>query len=244
MNYTQTHDLNLIPGGEMPVINVSHGDVGSRTIVFNLLNGRYSAAIPSGVTATCDGTKPDDHSFSVACTISDSSVRVPLTEQMTIISGDVLCQITLHDGNDVIGSANFILRVEGAPVPAAADYSDSYSRTLEQMFAAERAYTDDGLADTLAEAKEYADSKATQALNDAKDYTDDGLGSTLQEAKDYTDAGLSTERQYCDNQIAAQKTITKKIVNSILIWPFPKTVSSQRQNAPGTSSQAQHEPAL
>lgn len=189
MNYTQNYTINLVPGGEMPVVNTSCRDT-ARTIAFTLMNGRQAAVIPSGVTATCDGTKPDNHSFTVPCTIVSGIINVALTEQMTVIPGDVICQITLHDGDDVIGTANFVLRVENAAVSVDADYSDSYSQTLDQRFEAERDYTDAGLdrvgraaaaytdtscAETLASAKRYTETQCSDALNTAISHTDDAI---------------------------------------------------------------------
>ena len=45
---TQTINLNLIPGGVLPRINVSQYDKGSRTLNFNIYNGSVLFPIPCG----------------------------------------------------------------------------------------------------------------------------------------------------------------------------------------------------
>ena len=85
--------LNVVPGGIIPVLHVSQYDVG-RELQFTIFDGNSPAVLPEGVTATIEGTKPDGHGFSYACTITNNIVSAETTEQMTVLSGSIDCKIT------------------------------------------------------------------------------------------------------------------------------------------------------
>lgn len=109
----------MIPGSDSPLrIQVSQWDAGSRTLSFTLYAGQAVYTVPSGATVTCDGTRPSGGGFSVSASASGSTVTVGISDQMTAEAGLVRCQITVRDGDDALGSANFILQVEeGALMP-------------------------------------------------------------------------------------------------------------------------------
>lgn len=116
---TQAGKVNMIPGSDSPLrIQVSQWDAGSRTLSFTLYAGQAVYTVPSGATVTCDGTRPSGGGFSVSASASGSTVTVGISDQMTAEAGLVRCQITVRDGDDALGSANFILQVEeGALMP-------------------------------------------------------------------------------------------------------------------------------
>ena len=111
---TQSINLNLIPGGVLPRINVSQYDKGSRTLVFNLYNGPTAFSIPGNSTITIQGTKADKTGFQYACTYSGSVVTADLEQQMTVFAGDVTCELVITNSGNILGSANFVLSVEEA----------------------------------------------------------------------------------------------------------------------------------
>lgn len=109
---TQTYNLNLIPSSAPLVVHCSRYDKNSRTLSFNIFDGDLLYSIPNGTLVTIRGTKPDKTGFSYSCTFEDSIVSVDIQEQMTVVSGDVECEIRLTNGDEILGTANFILRVE------------------------------------------------------------------------------------------------------------------------------------
>lgn len=121
---SQTINLNLIPGGAEPVLNVSQYDKG-QTWTFNLYAGGQTFSIPSGSSVTIRGTKPDRKGFAYNCTYSDSVVTAIEQQQMTAVPGKVPTEIVITKGNEMIGSANFILMVEKAALDDNADISSS-----------------------------------------------------------------------------------------------------------------------
>lgn len=109
----QTLNLDLIPGGVPPIINASQYDKG-QTWTFNVFAGGQTFAIPAGCAVTIQGTKPDNTGFQYACTYSGSVVTATEEQQMTVLKGDVKTEIRITKDSELIGSMNFIIRVEEA----------------------------------------------------------------------------------------------------------------------------------
>lgn len=109
---TQTYQIDLIPSGEPVVVHVSQYDTEGRTLAFELYNGGVAYTVPVGTTASISGTKPDGTGFAYAMTVTGNTASIDIPQQMALVAGDVIAEIRLSDGDDIIGSANFIVRVE------------------------------------------------------------------------------------------------------------------------------------
>ena len=109
---TQNYNLNLVPGEPPKYAYVSKYDDKSRDIVFSLFSGSKKFTIPESASVTVDGTKKNGEGFSHDCTFSDNKVTVKPSVDMTNIDGDVPCQLTIIDGDETLGTANFILKGE------------------------------------------------------------------------------------------------------------------------------------
>lgn len=139
---TQSYKLNIIPRAERavrgmtpPTVNVSQYDKGLRTLVFDLYDGSERMTIPAGQTAKIYGKKPDTNVFEYDMTVSEDkqSVSIVLQEQMAVIAGCVECEVRIIDGSSTVGSANFILAVEKAPVGADEVYSESEIPEIDNL---------------------------------------------------------------------------------------------------------------
>ena len=120
---TKEFKLDLAPGQLRPVVNASQGDIGRPFKADLYWNGSPWTA--TGYTAKLRGKKPDNTVFEYTATVSGSSVTFSTTEQMTIISGQVECELVFTQSGDVIASANFLLIVEDSPYnPDALSESD------------------------------------------------------------------------------------------------------------------------
>ncbi len=128
---TQVCKINMVPGGMPPIIHVSQYDAGSRDIIFELYSGSIPWEVPSGATVTIDGTKPDRKAFSVPAAASGSTVTATLTQQMAATAGRAECQLTVTKGENVLGSANFILAVKQAAMAEDADMSATEISSVE-----------------------------------------------------------------------------------------------------------------
>ena len=120
----QSIKLNLVPGGVIPVINVSQYDVG-RPLEFVLWDGKSPATIEEDTVIDIRATKPDGHGFQYTCTWENNVVSVTTQIQMTVLSGSIECELHLEKNSTVIGTANFILEVEQAALRSDTDISET-----------------------------------------------------------------------------------------------------------------------
>jgi hypothetical protein len=107
---TQTFDLNLIPNSAPVVVHVDQYDHGTGRLIAKLYDGSV-AYNPSG-TAVIQGTKPDGRGFQYNAIISGNTVTADLTEQMSIVEGNVRCQIVVTESSGRVGTFVFIIKVQ------------------------------------------------------------------------------------------------------------------------------------
>lgn len=134
---TQKHDLDVTPSGVLPVINASQYDVG-RIIKFYLYNDSEVYNIPVGTSVLVNGIKPNGDAFSYNATYTDNVVTVTLTEQMTVLDGEVRCEIRLIDEDTDIGTTNFTLLVEKAPIDSSTPISETEIPAIIELARAEQ----------------------------------------------------------------------------------------------------------
>jgi lysophospholipase L1-like esterase len=120
------YDLDMTPRRSLPIIiNVSQNDDLGRTLVFNLFSSTGTWTAPDSATATLEGGKPDGKFFSFNCTYSKGTVTAIIQQQMTAVSGKVVCKVKVQSGNKVIESAPIYMMVDAAGIPDGADMSKS-----------------------------------------------------------------------------------------------------------------------
>lgn len=160
---TQTYKIDLIPSGEPVVVHVSQYDNGGRTLAFELYNGGVAWEIPAGSTASITGTKPDGTGFMYVMTVSGNTASLDIEEQMAILPGDVPAEIRISSGSGIIGTANFIIRVEKAALDEETAISETDIPVFEQLV--QQAQT----AATNAQTAETEAGNAADAAEDARD---------------------------------------------------------------------------
>ena len=123
----QITNLNLIPGKVLPRVNAVQYDYGSRDLEFPIWNGQQRFTLTGEMTARIQGTKPDRLGFDYAATIDTTNnvITADLTNQMTPVSGEVMCEIVLKKSGERIGSLNFVLVVQPAALNDATSTSES-----------------------------------------------------------------------------------------------------------------------
>ena len=135
---TQKIDLNLIHGQVRPHVNVSQYDSGSRTLEMAIYNGNERFLLAGAYTASIQGTKPDGHGFQYSATIDtvNNVITADVTQQMTAVFGDVICEVEIFDGDaNNIGTGNFVLAVEKAALSDDTVVSDTQIPAIEQAAA-------------------------------------------------------------------------------------------------------------
>lgn len=215
----QTVNLQIIPNGVLPRVNVSQFDVG-RQIQFKLYDGASAHTIPTGTQVRVDGIKPDNHGFSYDATWSGNTVTVTTTEQMTVFNGDIPCELRLIKDNVNIGTLNFILAVEKSPIDGDTDISDTdipaiIELATEQMQRAEAAA--DHAHDSEVNAKASEDAAAlseTNAGNSATAAHDSEVAAKASEDA----ASLSEDNAYDSEQNAKASEQAAKASEDILAY--------------------------
>lgn len=160
---TQTYQIDLIPSGEPVVVHVSQYDNGGRTLAFELYNGGVAWEIPAGSTATITGTKPDGTGFMYSMAVDGNTASLDIEQQMALLPGDVPAEIRISSGSGIIGSANFIIRVEKAALDEETAISETDIPVFEQLV--QQAQT----AATNAQTAETEAGNAADAAEDARD---------------------------------------------------------------------------
>lgn len=131
--YTQAINLDVIPAGVRPVIHVSQFDNQTTALRFALYKENQPFDIPSGAAVLINGYKPDNTAFSYAATAaSGQTATFSVTQQMTAVPGDVECELRVRTASEIIGTLNFILRVEKAPLTDDSVLSETEIPLIEQ----------------------------------------------------------------------------------------------------------------
>lgn len=161
----QKINIDMIPGGPLPIVQASQFDVQTNAVTFTLYRGSELFTLPAGAGVLVNGKKPDSTGFSYsAASASGSTVRINVTKQMTAVFGDVICELRISSGQQDVGTCNFILRVERSPLDDAV-ISETVLPLIEQ--AAEIAATISEYAETVAQEAAAASQSATAAATSA-----------------------------------------------------------------------------
>lgn len=128
MLLNQAQALNMRPGYVPTVVHVSQGDVNS-VLQFYLYNGS-EIYVAYGTSVTIHGVRADGVGFGPydVQTFPDTNmVSVNVQEAMTAVPGAALAELTVADGDMVVGSANFAILVEKATFPGGVTYANDTS---------------------------------------------------------------------------------------------------------------------
>lgn len=132
---TQTHRLDVVPGGVTAVVHVKQYQTGE-SLVFELFSRFGDFEISAAFTeCTVRGTKSDGNGYSAnaTCDPSNNSVTVELTEQMTAVAGRQPYEITITESTGRMITTTFILDVHRAALDAETVESESVIRELDKV---------------------------------------------------------------------------------------------------------------
>lgn len=136
---SETIKLNLIPGGDLPVLHSSQFDSG-RALTFEIYDGEelftsFDAYDISLHARKVDGTIIGIDTYNVDS--ENHQVIFFTTEQLTACAGKNICELVFTDSisGSVVGSCNFILEVEPDPYAGGID-SESDIENLSTQIAA------------------------------------------------------------------------------------------------------------
>ena len=125
--------LNIIPDGEMPVFHASQFDVG-RPIIIDLYNGDDACTPVAGVTFELHCRKVDDNIVTLdTYEVDGNTITFASTEQLCACSGDNLCEVAIMHDDRLMGTLNFILRVERDPLAGGLTSETSIYNLTQQI---------------------------------------------------------------------------------------------------------------
>ena len=211
--YTQETNLNIVPSGVRPVIHCSQYDNNISAIKFSLYKDNVAFPVPSWAAVIINGQKPDKTGFSYAASaISGNVVTIDVTQQMTAIAGDVLCELRLRSNAQIIGTLNFILRVEPAPLTDETIISETEIPLIEQAvdIAANLAEYIQATYDNAAAAEASARAAAASATDAATDAA--SAASDAASVQDLYDS-IETAKQNANNAATAANNAASTIDN-------------------------------
>lgn len=213
--YTQNTNLSVIPSGVRPVVPCSQYDNQLQAIRFNLYKEGTPFTIPSGAAVIINGYKPDNTAFSYAATaISGNTATFSVTQQMTAVAGDVLCELRVRTEGEIIGTLNFLLRVEPAPLQDDTVLSDTDIPLIEQAvdIAANLAEyiqaTYDNAAAAEASAEDAAASATAAATSEASAASDAASVQDLYDSIETAKANANAAATNANNAAAGLSGIT------------------------------------
>lgn len=120
----QAINLQITPSNVMPKIYASQFDIG-REIEIILYDGASAYTPPVGTDIRFEGKKPDGNGFSYACTYTGNVVTIVTTAQMTVLAGEIPCELRMSlNGND-LGTLNIIFVIEKSPIDENVPMSDT-----------------------------------------------------------------------------------------------------------------------
>ena len=111
--------LNIIPGfwGKPQVVRINQNDADLTEMGFKIFNGNDEISL-EGLSAIISGTKPDKTEFYYNCRIDieNNAVIVGVKDQMSVLAGKSITEITFFDQNEgTVSTENFgIVAEKGA----------------------------------------------------------------------------------------------------------------------------------
>ena len=128
----QTINLNLIPGGVMPVVNLTQFDEG-RQFALAIYDGANAVDL-SSASLLISGRKQDETAFSYGqadtvkgnyvISVNANVVTIRNTLQMAAVSGEVVATLTIKKSASDESTLNFVMRVQENPLNGV-DISDT-----------------------------------------------------------------------------------------------------------------------
>ena len=174
--YTQIYDLNVIPTGVRPVVHVSQYDNQVQALRFRLYTENAPFTIQASAAVLINGLKPDNTAFSYAATAtSGNTVTFSVTQQMTAVAGSIECELRVRTASEIIGTLNFTIEVEEAPLHDDSVLSETDIPLIEQA------------VDIAANLAEYIQ-QTLDARDDAQDAAADAAASATDAATDAASA--------------------------------------------------------
>lgn len=228
----EKQNLDILPGGILPVIHCSQGDIG-RQFQINLYSDNAPYVLDGTEELTLDGHKEDGNIFTYSLpTTTGSTITILTEEQMTACAGNVVCEIRISKGTMRIGTCNFIMQVEEGP--SSGTLSESALQALDEIRAElQEAVTD---AQSAAENASNSASAASDYADTARDYSQQSASSATASANSASAAHTSEINASTSESNAA--TSESNAANSASAASTSETNAANSASAASSSASA------
>lgn len=208
----EKQNLDILPGGILPVIHCSQGDIG-RQFQINLYSDNAPYVLDGTEELTLDGHKEDGNIFTYSLDpVTGSTITISTEEQMTACAGNVICEIRIFKGTTRLGTCNFIMQVEEGP--SNGNPSESTLQALDEIRAeVQQAVTD-----------------AQAAAENASDYAD--------AASDYADTSRTYSEQSANSATAAASSASAAHTSEVNAATSESNAATSESNAANSASAA------
>ena len=174
----EKQNLDILPGGILPVIHCSQGDIG-RQFQINLYSDGAPYVLDGTEELTLDGHKEDGNIFTYSLDpVTGSTITISTEEQMTACAGNTICEIRIFKDTTRLGTCNFIMQVEEGP--SNGTLSESALQALDEIRAEVQEAVEDAQA-AAENASDYADA-ASDYADTARDYSQQSASSATASA--------------------------------------------------------------
>ena len=232
----EKQNLNILPGGILPVIHCSQGDIG-RQFQINLYSDNAPYVLDGTEELTLDGHKADNNIFSYSLDpVTGSTITISTEEQMTACAGDVICEIRIFKDDTRIGTCNFIMQIEEGPSNGTP--SESTLQALDEIRAE--------IQQAVEDSEDYADASKAWAVgpngsgsgsdtNNSKYYSQQSADSAT-DAYNSADAAHTSELNAADSENHASTSETN--AKNWAVGPSGSGSGTDTNNAKYYSTQA------
>lgn len=262
----ERQNLDILPGGVLPVIHCSQGDIG-REFQINLFSDNAPYVLDGTEELTIDGHKEDNNIFSYSIpATTGSTITISTEEQMTACAGNTICEIRIYKGDNRIGTCNFILQVEegvsnGTPSESTLQAIDEIRAVVEQAVEdAQTAQHNAEIAETNAEtaetnainaknqsesARDLSQTYATNSSNSATDSKNwavgpsgSGSGTDTNNAKYYSQLASQSEQNASTSETNASNSASSAYTSEINAGNSASAAYTSEVNASNSAGDA------
>ncbi len=134
--FTDTYNINLVPGGPPTFIHISQSDGGLRKYTFTPYSTLGDFDFSSVRSVTLEATKPDGFAVMDNCTWNGSTHEIgyTLNQQLAAVPGNVWSKLVIRDSvGNPLGMAAIIWIVDKAGINDGSIVSDSDLSALEEF---------------------------------------------------------------------------------------------------------------
>lgn len=195
----ERQNLDILPGGVLPVIHCSQGDIG-REFQINLFSDNAPYVLDGTEELTIDGHKEDNNIFTYSIpSTTGSTITISTQEQMTACAGNTICEIRIYKDDIRIGTCNFILQVEegvsnGTPSESTLQALDEIRAEVQQAVEdAQTAQHNAEIAETNAETAETNARNAQSQSESARDLAQTYATNSSNSATDSENSALQSK---------------------------------------------------